>query len=361
MARVELDRASLIYETGGGVSDVSLAVEDGKFVALLGPSGSGKSTLLRLVGGFLRPDAGIVVIGEETVAGKGRWVPPERRNLGMVFQQHAVWPHRTVAENVAYPLKLAKVGRSEREERVRETLMLVGLEGLADRRPETLSGGQRQRVALARALVGRPAALLLDEPFASLDAALRDRLRVELSSLARRTGVTVIHVTHDRTEALALADQVAVLKDGRLEQIAPPREIYASPKTPFVASFVSDATLIPVETAGEKRFTLKGSGARFEVEEVLAPDGLSREGTLALRPQDVELVPGEPAVLRTALFMGDSCEAHLKWEGHDLRARISAGARIESGDRVQPVFARGIFFSSAQTSERTGTSLEGRL
>ena len=258
MARVELNGVSLAYETGGGVSDISLSIEDGEFVALLGPSGSGKSTLLRLVGGFLRPDAGTVVIGDEPVAGKGSWVPPERRNLGMVFQQHAVWPHKTVTENVVYPLKLAKTGRAEREERVREALDLVGLEGFADRRPETLSGGQRQRVALARALVGRPAALLLDEPFASLDAALRDRLRAELGTLAGQTGVTVIHVTHDRTEALALADRVAVLKEGRLEQVSPPREIYASPKTPFVASFVSDAALIPVETADERRFVVKG-------------------------------------------------------------------------------------------------------
>ena len=351
MARVELNGTSLIYESGGGVSDVSLAVEDSEFVALLGPSGSGKSTLLRLVGGFLRPDAGTVVIGEETVAGKGRWVPPERRNLGMVFQQHAVWPHRTVAENVAYPLKLAKVRRSEREERVRESLALVGLDGFGKRRPETLSGGQRQRVALARALVGRPAALLLDEPFASLDAALRDRLRAELGALARRTGVTIIHVTHDRTEALALADRVAVLKEGRLEQVAPPREIYASPKTPFVASFVSDAALIPVKTVGEKRFTPRGGGAAFEVGEVLTPEGPSREGTLALRPQDVEIAPGDSAVVRAALFMGDSCEVYLEWEGQSLRSRISADTRLESGDRVRPVFARGTFFADGQTTE----------
>ncbi len=350
MARVELNDVGLLYETGGGVSDVSLSIEDGEFVALLGPSGSGKSTLLRLVGGFLNPDTGTVVIGKETVAGKGRWIPPERRNLGMVFQQHAVWPHRTVAENVAYPLKLAKVGRAEREERVREALELVGLEGFADRRPETLSGGQRQRVALARALVGRPAALLLDEPFASLDAALRDRLRAELGALVGRTGVTVIHVTHDRTEALALADRVAVLKEGRLEQVAPPREVYASPKTPFVASFVSDAALIPVEAASEKRFELKGSGASFEIGEVLAPYGLSREGTLALRPQDVELVPGGRAIVRAALFMGDSCEAHLEWESHSLRARIPIEARIESGDRVRPVFTSGTFFPVSQTT-----------
>jgi len=350
VARVELNGVSLAYETGGGVSDISLSIEDGEFVALLGPSGSGKSTLLRLVGGFLRPDTGTVVIGDEPVAGKGSWVPPERRNLGMVFQQHAVWPHKTVAENVVYPLKLAKVGRSEREERVREALELVGLEGFADRRPETLSGGQRQRVALARALVGRPAALLLDEPFASLDAALRDRLRVELGTLARQTGVTVIHVTHDRTEALALADRVAVLKEGRLEQVAPPREIYASPKTPFVASFVSDAALIPVETVDERRLVVKGGDTTFEVGEVLAPEGLAREGVLALRPQDVGLSPGGAAVIRAAMFMGDSCEAHLEWEGRGLRARTPAENRLESGDRVQPVFVRGTFFPAGEAA-----------
>lgn len=352
MARVELNNVSLAYdETGGGVRGISLTVEDGEFVALLGPSGSGKSTLLRLVGGFLKPDSGTVLIGEEPVAGKGHWVPPEKRNLGMVFQQHAVWPHKTVAENVAYPLRLAKTPRGKREERVQETLELVGLGGFAARRPETLSGGQRQRVALARALAVRPAALLLDEPFASLDAALRDRLRAELSSLVRRTGVTVIHVTHDRTEALALADRVAVLNDGSLEQTAPPREIYASPRTPFVASFVSDAALIPVRTAGERRFTPEEGGAGFEVDEVLAPRGLSRKGTLALRPQDVRLAPGGSAMVRAALFVGDSCEVHLEWEGRDLRARLPAETRLDAGDRVRPVFARGIFFPTEQETE----------
>lgn len=160
--------------------------------------------------------------------------------------------------------------------------------------------------------------------------------------------MTVIHVTHDRTEALALADRVAVLKEGRLEQVDPPREIYASPKTPFVASFVSDAALIPVETTGERRSVVKGGNAKFEVGEVLAPEGLSREGVLALRPQDVGLVSGGSTMVRATLFMGDSCEAHLEWEGHGLRTRTPAEGQLESGDRVQPVFARGIFFPAGE-------------
>jgi iron(III) transport system ATP-binding protein len=343
MARIEFQSVSLAYGGGGGVTGVDLTVEDGEFVALLGPSGSGKTTLLRLVGGFLRPDQGAVLIGGEPVAGPKAWVPPEKRRLGMVFQYHAVWPHRSVASNVEYPLKLAKVGRSEREERVREALSLVGLEGFAARAPETLSGGQRQRVALARALVMRPAALLLDEPFASLDAALRARLRAELGALVRRTGVTVIHVTHDRTEALALADRVAVLHEGRLVQVDEPRRLYSAPGTPFVARFVSDATLLRVRARGAGRFALE-EGGKFEVEQPALQDGDAGPGTLAVRPRDVRLEPGGEGQVRAALFMGDAQEVVVGWRGRELRVQAPAVARYQVGEAVRPVFERGVFF-----------------
>lgn len=349
MARIEFQSVSLSYgkgENAGGVSGIDLTVEDGEFVALLGPSGSGKTTLLRLIGGFLRPDSGTVAIGGEPVAGPKAWVPPERRNLGMVFQYHAVWPHRSVARNVEYPLKLSKVGRSERAERVREVLSLVGLGGFEDRSPETLSGGQRQRVALARALVMRPDALLLDEPFASLDAALRTRLRAELGALAQRTGVTVVHVTHDRTEALALADRIAVLEGGGLLQVEEPRRLYAEPGTPFVARFVSDAALLSVESKGGGRFILT-SGAEFRVEAPVLRGGPG-PGTLAVRPQDLrlkrEVDDGSEGRVQTALFMGEAQEVVVEWRGEELRARVSQDDRYESGEPVVPVFDRAIFF-----------------
>lgn len=342
MAQIEFQDVSLAYGGGGGVTGVDLTVEDGEFVALLGPSGSGKTTLLRLVGGFLRPDRGAVLIGGEPVAGPKAWVPPEKRRLGMVFQYHAVWPHRSVASNVEYPLRLAKVGRSEREERVREALSLVGLEGFEHRAPETLSGGQRQRVALARALVMQPAALLLDEPFASLDAALRARLRAELSALVRRTGVTVVHVTHDRTEALALADRVAVLHEGRLVQVDEPRRIYSAPATPFVARFVSDAALLRVRARGAGRFALEG-GNEFEVENIPEHGGPG-PGTLAVRPQDIRLEPGGEGRVRAVLFMGNTQEVVVGWRGHELRVQAPADARYRLGEAVRPVFGRGVFF-----------------
>ncbi|MHB8159151.1 MAG: ABC transporter ATP-binding protein [Thermoleophilia bacterium] len=349
MARVEIRDVTLTYGGGGGVFDVSLTVEDGEFVALLGPSGSGKTTLLRLIGGFVRPDAGFIKIGDELVAGEKRWVSPERRNLGMVFQQHAVWPHMTVVQNVEYPLKLAGIERNERGSRVKEVLELVGLGEFTSCSPETLSGGQRQRVALARALVVRPDALLLDEPFASLDAPLRDRLRIELGALAASTGITVIHVTHDRKEALALADRVIVLRGGKVEQVAAPKDLYSTPRTPFVARFVADAALVQVEVKDKRRFMLKGSSVEFEVDDVLAPQGLSQEGTLALRPQDVQLERGEGASVQAAMFMGDSLEVHLEWAGHKLRARAPAEADYAVGGQVRLAFSRAVFFPASET------------
>lgn len=348
MARIEVEDVSLAYGGGGGVSEVSLDVQDGEFVALLGPSGSGKTTLLRLVGGFLKPDSGSIAIGGNVVAADKQWIPPEKRNLGMVFQQHAVWPHRSVFQNVEYPLKMSKIEKTERRERVLEGLELVGLEEFADRPPNSLSGGQQQRVALARALVARPAALLLDEPFASLDALLRERLRAELGNLAARTQTTVIHVTHDRTEAMALADRIAVIKDGAIEQVASPRELFLNPRTPFTASFVSDAALLPVEALNNKRFLLQGENVEdrveFTVKDAEIEAGSSREGILAIRPHDLEVMPGKEATVHAAMFTGEALEVHLHWRGRYLRALISPEKTYKTGDLVDPQFASGRFF-----------------
>lgn len=331
--------------------ELAVDVPAGRCLAIVGPSGAGKSSSLRIAAGLLRPEHGRVTCGDEVWLDTERGIDrrPEARRCGYVFQDYALLPHLRAWQDVAFALRDRP--RAVRREEAHGWLARFGLEALADARPATLSGGERQRVALARALVGRPAALLLDEPFASLDAALRDRLRAELSSLAERTAVTVIHVTHDRTEALALADRVAVLKEGRLEQVAPPRDLYASPKTPFVASFVSDAALLPVETVGERRFTPQGSNATFEVDAVAAPDGLSREGVLAFRPEDVRLTTGGAGTVRASLFLGDACEVHLEWEGHRLRARAPAETRLGSGERVRPVFSHGVFFPSDQAPE----------
>lgn len=236
--QVELDGSGTILH------GVDLDVADGEFVTIVGPSGSGKTTLLRTVAGFVAPRSGRVLIGGEIVSDPSAQQAVERRGLGMVFQQHALWPHMTVGENVAYPLRMAGAGQAERRRRVSEALALVGLPDAESSAVDRLSGGQRQRVALARAVVGRPRLLLLDEALSALDEPLRAELRGELRAMSRRLGLTVLHVTHDRAEALAIADRVVVLEGGQLRQAAAPEEIMARPASPFVASFLGDAGVI---------------------------------------------------------------------------------------------------------------------
>ncbi|MFC3229066.1 ABC transporter ATP-binding protein [Marinibaculum pumilum] len=223
-----------------GVADIDLAVDDGELLALIGPSGSGKSTLLKLLAGFFDPHAGQILVDGQDVAG----LAPERRRLGMVFQNYALFPHMSVAQNTAYPLKVRGIGRAERLAAADAMLARVGLAGMGGRAPASLSGGQQQRVALARALVFEPRALLLDEPLSALDAGLRVAMRDEIRRVQREAGIATIHVTHDQEEALSIADRVAVLRDGRLEQVGPPQAIYDRPCSRFVAGFVGQANFI---------------------------------------------------------------------------------------------------------------------
>ena len=244
------------------VDGASLELRAGEIGALLGPSGCGKTTLLRLLAGFERPDAGSVTIAGRPVAGAGRFVPPERRRIGMVFQDYALFPHLTVAGNAGYAL-----GRRPHRTRVEEVLELVGLSGLGDRRPHELSGGQQQRVALARALAPTPAVVLLDEPFSNLDAALRERVRSEVRDILRAAGVTALLVTHDQEEALSLADTVAVMRDGRIEQVGTPEQVYGRPATRWVAEFLGDVDVLPgVATAGSAQCALGRVGVAQEIE-----------------------------------------------------------------------------------------------
>ncbi len=240
MADIELRNVTKTYPgtASPAVDDLSLAIERGLIVTLLGPSGCGKTTTLRLIAGFERPDAGSVLIGGAEVAGASVWVPPERRGVGMVFQEHALFPHLDVASNVGFNLP-----RSGRAERVAETLELVGLTGFDRRMPHELSGGQQQRVALARALARRPVVVLFDEPFASLDADLRIHMRSELRRILKAAGTTGVFVSHDQSDALAISDLIVVMRDGRIEQTGSPREIYQFPHTRFVADFVGRTNL----------------------------------------------------------------------------------------------------------------------
>jgi iron(III) transport system ATP-binding protein len=226
------------------VRDLHLDVRHGELISLLGPSGCGKTTTLRLIAGFLEPDAGEIRVGDRRLSGPGHAVPPERRGMSMIFQSYAVWPHRTVAENVGYGLKFRDVPKDDAAKRVRDALALVRLEGLADRYPGELSGGQQQRVALARALVVEPEILLLDEPLSNLDAHLREEMRFEIRRLHEALSITTVYVTHDQAEAMVTSDRIAVMREGRLEQVGTAREIYERPATVFVAGFIGRANLL---------------------------------------------------------------------------------------------------------------------
>ena len=247
MARLTIDRLTKTYGGAHALDDVSIEVGDGELLAVLGPSGCGKTTLLRQVAGFDRPDAGRILIGDTVVSTPERHVPPEQRRIGIVFQSYALWPHMTVAQNVGYGLEVAGVKNAERDRRVRAALELVELQGLGERRPALLSGGQRQRVALARCLVTEPSLVLLDEPLANLDVHLRASMEREFARFHEQTRTTMIYVTHDQAEAMALADRIAVVDRGRVRQVASPSELYRQPVDAVVARFVGEGMVVPVE------------------------------------------------------------------------------------------------------------------
>src|SRR5687768_1727417 len=245
------------------VSDLDLAIKDNQFVTLLGPSGCGKTTTLRLIAGYITPDAGTIHVDERLVSSPSSVTPPDARGMGMVFQNYAVWPHKTVYENVVFGLKIRKTPAAEAKRKVADILAQVNLTGLEQRYPNELSGGQQQRVALARSLVVEPGILLLDEPLSNLDAKLRERMRGELKQLQRRTGITFVYVTHDQSEALALSDQIAVIHEGRLQQYGEPHEVYARPANRIVADFMGLVNLLPgrVESVMEGRARIATVGS----------------------------------------------------------------------------------------------------
>jgi iron(III) transport system ATP-binding protein len=237
------------------VDQISLTVADGTLVTLLGPSGCGKTTTLRMIAGLEQNDAGRIAIGDRVVsdAASGSFVPPERREIGMVFQSYAIWPHMTVFANVAYPLEVRRRPGPEIRERVRASLRLMEMESLADRPATALSGGQQQRVAIARALVAEPAVLLMDEPLSNLDAKLREQMRVELRALQQRLAITTLYVTHDQEEAMVLSDEIAVMHEGRILQVAPPETVYTRPANRAVAAFVGMPNLLPAKVREVRR------------------------------------------------------------------------------------------------------------
>ncbi|HWP24847.1 MAG TPA: ABC transporter ATP-binding protein [Xanthobacteraceae bacterium] len=332
MAGISINGLSKTF--GGGeekfaaISDLSLEIKDNQFVTLLGPSGCGKTTTLRLIAGYIAPDAGTIHVDGRLMSAPGNVVPPDKRGMGMVFQNYAVWPHKTVFENVVFGLKLRKVAAAEARRKVAETLALVNLTGLEGRYPNELSGGQQQRVALARSLVVEPKILLLDEPLSNLDAKLRERMRTELKTLQRRTGITFVYVTHDQSEALALSDYIAVIHGGRLQQYGTPREVYVRPVNRLVADFMGLVNLVPGRV-----IDVRGGVGRVDLGAILLDIDLPSDIAagdnvdIAIRPENIRLAKAASGAAARAkiterTFLGNITEYYIALDsGQTLRVQ----------------------------------------
>jgi iron(III) transport system ATP-binding protein len=336
MDAVSLQSVTKRFSGKSAVEDVDLEVAAGEFVALLGPSGCGKTTLLRLLAGFEAPDQGIIKIGAREMArAGGSIVPAEERGVGMVFQSYALWPHMTVRENVEYALKVRKLPTQTRMQRVERALQVVGLPERHDAMPETLSGGQRQRVALARCLAMEPAVILMDEPLANLDVHLRDSLQAEFHRLHRELGATILYITHDQAEAMALADRVAVMDHGRIQQVAAPRQLYAEPATAMVADFVGRGMVLPVEIVQAKEGMAEG---RLWGQPIRMRSAGAASNRVCLRPEDLMLAEnGIAARVERTVFEGPRSMLHCRpVAAPDTLLRVAhRGAPPDEGSEVK--------------------------
>jgi multiple sugar transport system ATP-binding protein len=366
MAEIVLEAVAKRYPDGTeALAPTSLRIGDGELFVLVGPSGCGKSTLLRLIVGLERPTAGRILVGGEDVTRRD----PKDRNMAMVFQSYALYPHLSVRDNLAFPLRLARVPDEEIAARVDETAQTLGIQGLLERRPAALSGGQRQRVAMGRAIIRRPAAFLLDEPLSNLDAQLRGSMRAELSRLQRQLGTTMIYVTHDQTEAMTLGQRIALLRDGKLQQVGAPRDLYRAPRNLFVAGFIGSPpmNLIPARLLGDK---LRCPMGDLVLPEVLAGNDAPREVIAGIRPE--QLRPAEPSEsgsftikAEVVEWLGADLLLHLDTERSDRRpgehnrliARLDAARRVQPGEQVTlAVDAAELLLFDPSTGERIETN-----
>jgi ABC-type Fe3+/spermidine/putrescine transport system ATPase subunit len=362
MPSVRLDRLRKQFGDALAVNDVSVEFRDGEMTAVLGPSGCGKTTTLNLIAGFLDPDAGTIHFGDRLIAdcARGVIVPPNQRNLGMVFQSYALWPHLSVADNVAYGLKMHQVPRPQRDEAVKRALQRVRLEQFVDRFPHQLSGGQQQRVALARAIAYAPQILLFDEPLSNLDAQLREEMRLELKDIHREIGITAVYVTHDQAEAMSLSDRIAVMGDGQILQVGAPRELYDAPGDVRVARFLGrtnlfDATVV-AKGAPVAQVRIEGS------EELLwcrVPPGSvpSMRGSLCVRPEAISVrpagqqAPGLAGHVCAAIYLGNVSQLHVALAiGKTVEVQQVTRQTWNVGDPVSVAFdpERCYFIAGAQ-------------
>jgi len=347
MAIVSLRGLTKKFADAAAVDELHLEIGDGEFVSLLGPSGCGKTTTLRLLAGFLQPDSGEIRVSGDVVSSPSLLVPPERRNMSMIFQSYAVWPHMTVAQNVAYGLKFKKLTKLEIENKVAQLLGVVHLAEFKDRYSAELSGGQQQRVALARALVVEPQILLMDEPLSNLDANLREEMRFEIRRLHEEFKITTVYVTHDQAEAMATSDRIAVLNRGRLVQVGRPAEIFDRPKTRFVAEFVGKANILSGRLDGDGQSILSdGVKIRLSDGGDLLP---SSEASVCLRPHNIKLVAGQDAarqltdqgynlfsgIVRRSIYFGDAVDYTVELASQRvLRVIAPPSQRFEPGQSI---------------------------
>jgi multiple sugar transport system ATP-binding protein len=354
MAEIRFEQATRIYPGTDtpAVDRLDLHVENGEFVVLVGPSGSGKTTALRMLAGLEEVDEGAVFIGDRDVT----FVPPKKRDVAMVFQNYALYPYLTVAANIAFPLRIAKVKKSERDRRVRDVAEMLGLTEYLERKPGQLSGGQRQRVAMGRAIVRNPSAFLMDEPLSNLDAQLRVQMRADIASLQAELGVTTVYVTHDQAEAMTLGHRVAVLKDGRLQQYEAPRTLYERPVNLFVAGFIGSPSMNLHRAAAGANGAVSFGG----VDVPLPPGATGRDVVLGFRPESLELAPdGVPAQVEVVEELGADayvfCITELDGAPTKLVARADARHVPGRGERVtlRPTPDEAHVFD-AESGERLG-------
>jgi len=346
MAFVELRDLTKKFGETVAVDHVDLDIEKGEILTLLGPSGCGKTTTLRMIAGFIKPDAGEVIVEGEILSSpqKGIHVPPSKRRMGMVFQSFAIWPHMTVFDNVAYGLKVMKLPKEEIKRRVHQILGMVHMNGFEKRYPSQLSGGQQQRVCLARSLVRHPRILLLDEPLANLDAKLREEMRFELHELQRETGITTIYVTHDQAEAMVISDKIAVMGNGRIHQVDSPLNIYENPKTSFVADFIGLSNFIPgkvLEMLPNNMVIITsdlGCNIHCRVSEHTRID-TGRQVLVLVRPEEIDIfsskVAGKTNTLRgklsESIYLGNIREYRFDVGGQLIRVRTKPSVVLKKG------------------------------
>ncbi len=365
MADVRLENLTAVFGTRRIFEKFTLTIRDGECFTLLGPSGCGKTVVLRMIAGFEHPSAGEVFIGDQLVSSAARkvHVPTESRNIGVVFQDYAVWPHKTVFDNVVYPLQIQKVPAAGARARTLEAIGQVHLGGLEDRYPSQLSGGQQQRVALARALISRPKIMLLDEPLTNLDANLREEMRFEIKDLRRRTGVTILYVTHDQEVALAISDRIGIMgKDGSLRQIGDPHAIYTNPDDGFVFNFLGVANFIPVERRNGA-VHIRGSDLPLRVE---IPSGVQEriardEMVAACRPFEIDLTRDGGVTrgrVRRRVFLGPIVTYFITVGQVEIRAQQEAAEAFLDGRALEEGEACGITFQALRWYDRASVGTE---